>query len=501
MNITELFFRAASAYPDTIAIVDRKTSITYHELSDDVRKTAAYFSQKGIKEGDRVLVFVPMSIDLYRVVMALFYLGAVAVFLDEWASKQRLELCCRLADCQGFVGIFKARVFRWFSSPLRQIPINLHDRKMLDSSIPITQVTADSPALITFTTGSTGTPKAANRTHQFLKEQFDALNDEIDPQPKDVDLVTLPIVLFQNLGMGSTSVIADFDMRQPDALDPAPIVQQLVQYQVNRMTTSPFFVRKVSEYATQQRTNLPHLRKVFTGGAPVFPTDARLLLKAFPSAKSIILYGSTEAEPMSSIDAKELAITSTEETGGLAVGKPNSSTQLKIIEIIDEALPTCSPSELESMTLAEGRIGEIIVSGPHVLASYFRNDEAFRTNKIVVDGTVWHRTGDSGFLHGRDLFLTGRNKQLIKSGDSYLSPFIMEDILQHIDGVTTGTLMELDGKVTLVVETVLSEAQVTPNVGSIPYNEVMVMKHIPRDPRHNSKIDYGKLKQLLKPQP
>ena len=73
MNISELFISAAKAYPNKVAIIDPKNSITYGQLEKDVKETAAYFQKKGIKQGDRVLVFVPMGVDLYRIVLALFY--------------------------------------------------------------------------------------------------------------------------------------------------------------------------------------------------------------------------------------------------------------------------------------------------------------------------------------------------------------------------------------------------------------------------------------------
>jgi len=174
-NIVEIFLHAAEKYPDRLAVVDKEQSITYAELKIQVEKTAAYFHQKGVQTGDRILVFVPMSVDLYRTVLAIFYLGATAVFLDEWVNKKRLELCCRIADCRGFVGGLKARIFALFSKELRRIPIKLSLTKCSQTSIPVKAMNPDDAALITFTTGSTGTPKAARRTHEFLKAQFDAL--------------------------------------------------------------------------------------------------------------------------------------------------------------------------------------------------------------------------------------------------------------------------------------------------------------------------------------
>src|ERR1700741_2328448 len=124
-NIANLFFEAAKQYPDNIAIIHHEKSISYTALESEVVKTALYFKEQGIKKGDRVLIFVPMSIDLYRIVLALFSIGAVVVFLDEWVSKKRMELCCSIAQCKGFIGVTKARVFSWFSKELRSIPVKL----------------------------------------------------------------------------------------------------------------------------------------------------------------------------------------------------------------------------------------------------------------------------------------------------------------------------------------------------------------------------------------
>lgn len=497
MNIAEVFLSAANKYPNNIAIVDLDRSITYTELAGEVKETAAYFKQKGISEGDRVLVFVPMGIDLYRIVLALFYIGSTAVFLDEWVSKTRMEVCCRLADCQGFIGVSKAWIFAFFSKELRQIPIKLRLKKRLQSSISITQVAGVSPALITFTTGSSGTPKAANRTHEFLKEQFDALLDEVDPKVDDVDMPVLPIVLFVNLGVGCTSVIANFKMTSPESIKASIIAEQIRKNNVTRITASPFFIRKLSEHAIEQGIDYSQIKKVFTGGAPVFPNEASLFVKAFPKSISTVVYGSTEAEPISSIDSKDLVRRSEEISYGLPVGRRFHKAKLKIIEMSDDAIAPCSTEELNRIVVDDGEIGEIIVSGPHVLKQYFKNEEAFQKNKIVVLGTIWHRTGDSGRMKNDELFLTGRCKQLIKLGERYLSPFIIENWLQNIEGVEMGTMMKINGQHILAIQSVLAAEQLKPYVKDIPYDGMVIVDMIPRDSRHNSKIDYEELKRIL----
>jgi acyl-CoA synthetase (AMP-forming)/AMP-acid ligase II len=495
MNITQLFLDAAKRYPNHLAIIDAKQRIRYVDLEKDVLQTAAYFKSKGIEKGDRVLVFVPMSVDLYRIVLALFYCGATAVFLDAWVNKKRLELCCEIADCKGFIGVPKAKVFGWFSKPIRQIPVKLKLKKKHSQITTMEPVSENDSALITFTTGSTGRPKAADRTHGFLKEQFDALIDEIDPQISDVDMPVLPIVLFVNLGVGCTSVIADFKMSKPEKMKARKLVRQIKKHKVNRITASPFIVEQLAK-RTLQRNVFENIEKVFTGGAPVFPSQAKLLKVAFSNAEVNIVYGSTESEPISSIEANELIANEAKLAEGLPVGEIYHKTELRIIKINEDAIPTASSETLEKLTLKDGEVGEIIVAGPHVLKRYFNNEEAFRKNKIVVGDTIWHRTGDSGFLKDGQLYLTGRCQQLLYHNGSILSPFIIENQLQQIEGVTMGTLLQLNSKLTLIVEGASSENLVRKNCSNIPFEDLIFMK-IPRDPRHNSKIDYPALKAKL----
>ena len=122
-NIIQHFLGSASKHPEQIALYQGEKKITYLQLAKEVRMMAAYYQSKGIQKGDRVLIFVPMSIDLYRSVLALFYLGATAVFLDEWVDKKRMEYCCQLSNCKGFLGSWKVRALATFSKAIRNVPI------------------------------------------------------------------------------------------------------------------------------------------------------------------------------------------------------------------------------------------------------------------------------------------------------------------------------------------------------------------------------------------
>ncbi len=506
-NIANLFFEAAQRHPNKLAIIHGQQRITFKALEEDILRTAKYFKQHGLTKGDRVLIFVPMRIDLYRIVLALFSIGAVAVFLDEWVSKKRMELCCQIAQCKGFVGITKAVIFSWFSTDLRKIPIKLKIAayKKYDVGLRHELILAcgsEDTALITFTTGSTGTPKAAKRTHGFLKEQFNALIEEINPRVNDVDMPVLPIVLLINLGTGSTSVIVDYKASKPNKFKPQVIATAIKQHKVTRITSSPFFVKELSKFIVKQKLILESVEKIVTGGAPVFPKEAALYEKAFPDAVIQIVYGSTEAEPISSVFSKALmAEKETALTRGLLVGKPYHNAEVKIIPISDKPIAINTLDEL--VECKENQVGEIIVAGPHVLKEYFNNEVALKRNKIVVDGKVYHRTGDSGYINTAGiLFLTGRCTTLFKQNEVYVCPFLWENYLQNIEGVEMGTVLLKDAKVTVVLElndaALKSEVEHTLSASTLKWDGIVFIKQIPRDLRHNSKIDYEKLIEKLK---
>jgi olefin beta-lactone synthetase len=502
-NITDHFFLAAKNYPDRLAIVKNEDRITFGELAEQVKEAAAYFRSKGLSKGDRVLVFVPMNLDLYRIVLALFYIGATAVFMDEWVSKRRMEECCKVAQCKGFVGIFKARILGWFSSELRKIPIKTGSKiqKINQGDFEPAATVRTDTALITFTTGSTGIPKAAKRTHGFLDAQFKALIEKIEPTNGDVDMPVLPIVLLINLGLGSTSVIADFKASKPKTIEPEKIAALMKKEKVNRMVSSPFFLKQISGYIADQKIAFPDLKKIFTGGAPVFQSEASLYKIAFPNTRVEIVYGSTEAEPISGILAEELIVASTKERG-LCVGQIYHATQTHIIGITEEAITCSSAEEFSKLILAHGEIGEIVVSGDHVLSEYFNNDEALRRNKIFFEKECWHRTGDSGYFDSSArLFLTGRCSNLIYKGGQIISPFMQENLLMSISGVEMGTVLEMGLQIVAVVElhSGMEQSRVEARVNKIcpEVSKVHFIAEMPRDPRHHSKIDYGRLRQQL----
>lgn len=490
-NIVEILFENAEKHPEKLAIIHKQEKVTYKKLAQVVKEYAQYFLSKGIKKGDNVLIFVPMTIELYKILSAIFYIGATAVFVDAWADKNRLDQALTIVPCKAFIACPKAFILKLISKKVRDVGINIISGKIRKTkkNIEIEPATPDTTALITFTTGSTGLPKAAKRTHEFLLEQHYVLKKHLAPQENDVDLASLPVFVLHNLACGTTSVIPDFNPQKPADINPEKILNDIKNNGITTSVGSPRFYEKLADFG-----EINGLKRIFTGGAPVFPKSAKLLQEKFINCNVEIVYGSTEAEPIASISTRELLDFKGDVKDGLYVGKPIDDINIKIIKPSDKVI-----EDFESMWLPTGEIGEICVEGKHVLKEYYNSKRAQNFAKIHYNGQIWHRTGDAGYLdnEGR-LFLMGRVKNRFEHNDKEVYVFPIENALLEIEGVEIGTVLKIKDEIVLVVETKLPKIKLEQELKerNFEFDKVVITK-IPRDPRHNSKIDYDKLKKIL----
>lgn len=482
-NISEIFFKSAEIYANSLAIIDKNgKSIHYQQLSDEVKQLMSDFTNEGISKGDRVLILLPMGISLYRTVLALFGIGATAVFLDPFIKRTSLESALSNVPCKALVGSPMIRLISRFMPVISKIKTRVSpipSGKGLGK--PISENLSNETALITFTTGSTGIPKGANRTHAFLKAQFEALKPMLENNC-EVDMTVLPIVLLLNLASGKTSVIADFPMRKPHKFDGKKIIQQLKQYNVESFSGSPWFALQLAKHNSDYK-----LKQITTGGGPLFPSDAKAILSAFPTSQLTVVYGSTEAEPIAHTNGKELIQMNEVEKHGLFVGEIDSSAEVKIIPITENSVTEIS-------SLADGDAGEIVVSGDHVLKQYINHPEAERMTKIPFDGKIWHRTGDAGYLKNGQLFLLGRCNQRFYYKETYFYPFLLEYQLKSIPNILEGTVIWKNNRPHIfAVKQAGTNPENPAEVLGISGAECTWLLSLPKDPRHQTKVDYSKL--------
>jgi len=519
MNVIGLIERQASIRPHAPAIIDvhrgRERSLTFGELYEQVARIAALLESQGIDYGAGVLIFQPMSAELYVFLLALFHLGAVGLFLDPSAGRHHIERCCRICPPTAFFGNSRSHVLRLISPVIRRIPrhfvtswlpgsVNISSCRVGPRS-SITPVDGDRPALITFTSGSTGIPKAAVRTHRFLQAQYGAVAASLDLTPGTLDLATLPIFVLANLASGVASMLPNVDMREPGSCDPAPIMDQIERHQVSSTAASPAFIERLADECIRASRPLVSLKKVFLGGAPVFPRVLERARKAFPNAAITTVYGSTEAEPMA-----ELAFNSISEEDfaamrngrGLLVGAPVSSLQLRVIrDQWGKPIGRIKASEFAEMNVPAGHPGEIVISGEHVLPGYLHGEGESET-KFDVDAVRWHRTGDLGYFDSRDrLWLLGRGNAKIEDRHGTLYSLSVECAAQQDPRIARAALVEVHGERVLVLqprsgyefETETCKRQ----LAWASLDRLVALARIPLDKRHNAKIDYELLKLLL----
>ena len=499
-NLFESLRHFADEAPSRVALIHRGATLAYGDFRMRVERRAAELRRRGVAKGDRVVLFVPMGIPLYEILLAVFAIGAVAVFLDAWADPKRLDYAAELAEAKAFIAVPKAYLLLLKSRALRRIPVRClpgFGLKRAASDFEPAECLPDDPALITFTTGSTGIPKAALRTCGFLWAQHVALTASLDVQAGDVDLATLPIFALNNIACGVTTLIPDFNPAKPAEIDPERIAAEARRYGVTTTAGSPAFYRRLAE-ASHGANPIPTLRALHVGGAAVFPAFAAKLSAAFPGTHVSAVYGSTEVEPIAAIAAEELA-EAKDLAAGIPAGTVNRFLDLAVVRLDAKLGHEMTEAAWQAAQAAPGDAGEICVAGDHVLTTYYRNPEAVRANKIRVGGRIYHRTGDAGRLKDGKLFLLGRASRVFRTASGvWCYPALVEQALEGLASSTAGTVVRAgDGRAMLVLEScnpaaaAAEAAQLDPV--RVPHDEVKVVARIPRDPRHASKIDYGAL--------
>ena len=529
-NVVCLFRDAVERAPSRAALIDARDSdrsIAFTELWDRVARVSAGLEARGLRADERVIIMIPMSVDLYVVLLAVLKLGAVAVFVDPWIKLRQVAAFATFADPKAFIGIPKSHLYRIFERSLRQLPLTISTGPVV-ASLParetlaaLLRAPADSkiamrmardPALVTFTSGSSGTPKGANRDSQFLEAQHRALQHEFPYRDIDVDLSMFPVFALNNLARGITTVIPDISFGDVASADGSKLLATVERHKITTCTASPPLIDKLATELDRKPSSVP-LRRILVGGAPISDEQLEHWRRALPEIELKVVYGSTEAEPVAHIDGQErLAITKGATALGYCVGRVTDLCSAEVVKITNGPLVT-SDEALSDIRVPAGEIGELVISGAHVCRDYFRNEAAVRENKIISPaGVVWHRMGDTGYFDDRGCFwLAGRvhstvrsagrifHAQLIEQAAQRGSPEIKRCALLSVPGGAT------DSRALLLVETkaptnrwpalqdaiasALARASLT--VDEIAFTSVP----LPTDPRHNSKIDYQRARE------
>jgi acyl-coenzyme A synthetase/AMP-(fatty) acid ligase len=470
LNLVEAFLRQVEARPDAAAIVTPAARVvTYAQLAKASAARAHAYECSGINAGDVVLIARGVSVELYEILLAVFRLGAVAMFPEPAAGIRGLRLAVDAVRPKAMVTSGLGGVLRLVfpeTRPLKLLPdpIGKEPPRDILASLP-----GSSPALITFTSGSTGRPKGIVRSADFLMLQHTLLEKLRRTTPEDIDLISLPVFILSNLAAGARSVIPEGKLTRPARLKGEKLRRQIEEHGVSRIVAPPAVVARIAEGAEP----MPKLAAVFTGGGPVFPNLLRAVERAAPKAAIHAVYGSTEAEPIAHLELKEIADadwTGMAEGKGLLAGRPIPEIEVEIRE------------------------HEVFVAGEHVNEGYLDPADDAST-KSWRDGKLWHRTGDAARMDEKGrLWLLGRRE----AAAGGLFPFAVETAALSWPGVRQAALLAGEGKARLALSgDGLDVSALQARAKKLGDIDVVELRAIPMDRRHNSKADYARLRKLL----
>lgn len=524
MNLVTLMTDIAAQRPDQPAMIGADgNAVTFGDVQRWTGDLATRLAGHGIGKGDFVLMLEPPSPRLYPIVLALFHLGAAAIVPDPSALRAHVAHAGATLRPKAMIGVRKAHALRLISRAVADIPVKLSTdgwlpfTRRLDTGrqqervpVPAADVPPEQVALVTQTSGTTGAPKGIPHSHGKLWSQIDAFADVGRPAPgtRGMNVLTpsFPLLL---MVMGLTAVMPRFPIDQPGRIPIAEMVRQIDEHAVDHLYASPIVLeRLLAAIRTGAAAAPTRLTTVFTGGAPIWPDRLLALQEHLPDTRLVAVLGASEADPMASYEATDLTpgdIRAMQAGQGLPGGRFIDHLAGVLIDPdrTDEAPRTLSGSAFDELRVPAGVVGEITVSGQHVLTRYIPEDTDAAAG-LLVDGVIWRRTGDMAMQteDGR-LFLVGRRVQALLGPNGPIWPFQVTTAARSVVSTTDLAALSHNGSVVLALADPVTDrptlAQALSRFGRIEIADDL--GSLPVDRRHNSKTDLVRLRQRLDKMP
>lgn len=427
----------AARYPDSNALVYGVRRYTYAALDERSRRLANALSEAGIQRGERVAALLHNCNQFVELIFATALIGAIFVPINfRLVAREVGQLLQACTPAILFAGHDFGPVLETLQAT-KSLPkrvIRVDDRPPLESSADADSeyeswlrarcaddrglhLNGEDALMLLHSSGTTGLPKGAIFTHATAFASSVAKIIDFGLTDRDATVVfgplfhagplmdlTLPLLL-----RGGRVVIGA--SRQFDA---ERLLQSLAEERATVAPVYPTMLRRVLGVRDTSIYDLSALRLLITGGEAVPIPVLRGIYERFPTVGLVNNYGSTEGGPITTWLSPEEKI---RKMG--SVGRPSFSVAVRIA---DEA-----GGELKA-----GEVGELLVRSPFVCRGYWNRPDLSAAS--LRDG--WWHTGDLALRDEEGyLWISGRKKDMIKSGTESIYPIEVEQVIAALEGV------------------------------------------------------------------
>jgi fatty-acyl-CoA synthase len=472
---------------------------SFAEVGREAKRIGGCLQAMGLSKGDRLALVLSSPEDFVLSFLGSISAGVMPVPLYPPLALGQLDNYIERA-----VGILRVSGAKAILTTKELIPVLqlVHSRtptlqRILDiETLQKTTGTAlseivtrpDEPCFLQFTSGSTSAPRGVIVTHRNLIANARSIIQSLEINP-DSDSAISWLPLYHDMGLIGF-VIATLVAQIPVVFiptiafvkHPAVWMDTVHKYRAT-ITFGPNFAfdlaTKRAPKNSGTRLDLSCLRVLGCGAEPINPKTMECFLSAFapwglnPTAL-MPCYGMAEAtlaiafdrlgRPMRKIVIDRHAY-ETENIARPIKSNGNVPDPKKIFELVSCGR-TFPDHEVRIMDeagnpLPEGRVGEIVFKGPSVTPGYFQNPEA--TRQVLKQG--WLHTGDLGFIYRGDLYISGRQKDLVIINGRNYPPQAIEWVVEEIAGVRKGSVVafSIDGdsteKLIVIAETNMAETE------------------------------------------
>ncbi|MFT9846102.1 fatty acid--CoA ligase family protein [Aneurinibacillus sp. REN35] len=423
MTLIENIKRGAREYPERIAYIFQDMQVTYGELYQQAKSTAAYLSAKGIGKGDYVALLLGNSphfvISYYGVLLS----GAAVVPINPIYTPK--EIMYILHNSRAQLAIAAAPLLPVFEGIKQQLA-DLREVVLVGGDGEHTWVTpfdkliahssqgwqgpklqGDDLAVILYTSGTTGQPKGAMLTQRNMASNADAIAEYLCVAGEDIFVTVLPMfhVFCMTVCMNAPIAIGATMLILPK-FSPTDVVEAIKTHQATVFAGVPTMYNFIMQTPDVSVEALASLRICISGGASLPVALLHNFEKKFGKVISEG-YGLSEAAPVTAFNP----VQGVRKPGSIGVNIPG--VENKIVDA-------------EGEELARGQVGELIVRGPNVMKGYLNMPE--ETSRTLQDG--WLYTGDMGYMDEDGyIFIVDRKKDMIIVGGYNVYPREVEEVL------------------------------------------------------------------------